>query len=134
MREYYIFRIKSSIKIVYNSYNIFKLLNDVYNKRKESGLENVLNKLESDKLNNKIYNLYKSDIFYTIRNNIHKYNDYFSNEESALEINKYYIKLKSNKNLPTFLYDLAKYNDLFIIDFKAEDYFWANEINAKLLV
>lgn len=133
MRTYYIFKIKSGFKLINNPYRIYKVLDNIHTNNKDN-LINILNRFDKDYVSNKINNLYKSDLFYSNRNNIHNYNDYFNNEETSLEVNTYYLKITSNKNLPTFLYDIANYNDMFVIDFNTPDYFWCSEISSKLLV
>ena len=140
MRTYYLFKIKDSInKTQVNEFNIYKTLDNIYSKR--------INEIESKKIilktldfiNQNDYSLrferlYKEDDFYSNRNKTHSYFDYFNNEETKMYISNTFIKITSNKNIPTFLYDLLSIDNFFICDFFNVDYFWLSEINRKSLV
>ena len=76
---------------------------------------------------------HRDDIFYTKNDNVHTIEN--DKEISRLTINNTFLKIKSNKNINTFIKDIVDSKEcLFIIDFKNKDYFWINEAKTRLLV
>ena len=101
---------KNNIDLLYNEY--FSVT-DGYNKK-------VLNEL----LAKRMHNLDG----YTVYNNIHQFNNYYTDEVSKLTVFNSYMILKSNIPNSSFLTILSKIPYLFVIDFDKEDYFWLSNL------
>ena len=141
MRTFYIFKINNMFQTFYNykSNILFKMFNEIYS----SNDQDLINKFRlfeqiTIPINKKIFNNYimlkhRDDIFYTKNDNVHTIEN--DKEISRLTINNTFLKIKSNKNINTFIKDIVDSREcLFIIDFKNKDYFWVNEAKSKLLV
>ena len=136
MRTFYIFKItdayyKLNKKYPYNLYcaflniklstkNNLDLLYNEYFSFTESINKNILSKL--------IYNHMKNNDGYSIYQNIHSFNNYYTDEYSKLFIFNSYMILKSNIPNSTFLSELKSIPNLFIIDFDKEDYFFLSHL------
>ena len=141
MRTFYIFKINNMFQTFYNDKaNIFyKMFYDIYS----SNDEDLINKFRlfeqiTIPFNKIIFNNYvmlkhRDDIYYTKTDNVHIIES--DSEISRLTINNTFLKIKSNKNINTFIRDIVDSREcLFVIDFKSKDYFWINETKTKLLV
>lgn len=141
MRTFYIFKINNMFQTFYNDKSniLFKMFNEIYS----SNDQDLINKFRlfeqiTIPINKKIFNNYimlkhRDDIFYTKNDNVHTVEN--DKEISRLTINNTFLKIKSNKNINTFIKDIVDSREcLFIIDFKNKDYFWVNEVKSKLLV
>ena len=141
MRTFYIFKINNMFQTFYNDkYNIlFKMFNEIYS----SNDQDLINKFRlfeqiTIPINKKIFNNYimlkhRDDIFYTKNDNVHTIEN--DKEISRLTINNTFLKIKSNKNINTFIKDIYDSKEsVFVIDFQNKDYFWINEIKLKTLV
>ncbi len=141
MRTFYIFKINNMFQTFYNDKSniLFKMFNEIYS----SNDQDLINKFRlfeqiTIPINKKIFNNYimlkhRDDIFYTKNDNVHTIEN--DKEISRLTINNTFLKIKSNKNINTFIKDIVDSREcLFIIDFKNKDYFWINEIKLKTLV
>ncbi len=141
MRTFYIFKINNMFQTFYNDKSniLFKMFNEIYS----SNDQDLINKFRlfeqiTIPINKKIFNNYimlkhRDDIFYTKNDNVHTIEN--DKEISRLTINNTFLKIKSNKNINTFIKDIVDSKEcLFIIDFKNKDYFWVNEIKLKTLV
>ncbi len=141
MRTFYIFKINNMFQTFYNDKSniLFKMFNEIYS----SNDQDLINKFRlfeqiTIPINKKIFNNYimlkhRDDIFYTKNDNVHTIEN--DKEISRLTINNTFLKIKSNKNINTFIKDIVDSREcLFIIDFKNKDYFWVNEVKSKLLV
>ena len=93
--------------------NIFDQISDTFNK---------------DIINRVIYENYKEQDTYTNYLNTHIINDYFTNEQTKLIVNKSYMLLKSTKQIPLFLKEIQFKDNIFICDFNNKDYFWLEQI------
>jgi hypothetical protein len=71
---------------------------------------------------------------YSIYNNIHMYNNYYTDESSKLIIKNSYMILKSNSLNSTFFSVLLNIPNIFIIDFDNKDYFWLSNFSKLRLV
>ena len=118
---------------------LFKMFNEIYS----SNDQDLINKFRlfeqiTIPINKKIFNNYimlkhRDDIFYTKNDNVHTIEN--DKEISRLTINNTFLKIKSNKNINSFIKDIVDSKEcLFIIDFQNKDYFWINEIKLKTLV
>ena len=136
MRTFYIFKInkeyykltKNMPENLYHAYLNIKLstknnLNLLYNEY-FSFTETINKKFLCDL----IYSHMKGLDGYSIYNNIHQFNNYYTDEVSKLIVFNSFMILKSNSNNPTFFTELNKIPNLFIIDFEKEDYFFLSSI------
>lgn len=141
MRIFYIFKINNMFQTFYNDKAniLFKMFYDIYS----SNDEDLINKFRlfeqiTIPFNKRIFNNYvmlkhRDDIYYTKTDNVHIIES--DSEISRLTINNTFLKIKSNKNINTFIRDIVDSREcLFVIDFKSKDYFWINETKTKLLV
>ena len=141
MRTFYIFKINNMFQTFYNDKSniLFKMFNEIYS----SNDQDLINKFRlfeqiTIPINKRIFNNYvmlkhRDDIFYTKNDNVHTIEN--DKEISRLTINNTFLKIKSNKNINSFIKDIVDSKEcLFIIDFKNKDYFWINEIKLKTLV
>lgn len=141
MRTFYIFKINNMFQTFYNDKSniLFKMFNEIYS----SNDQDLINKFRlfeqiTIPINKKIFNNYimlkhRDDIFYTKNDNVHTIEN--DKEISRLTINNTFLKIKSNKNINSFIKDIVDSKEcLFIIDFKNKDYFWINEAKTRLLV
>ena len=135
MRTYYIFKINKYFAYIYKRwpYHMYKIIEELYHTKDYDMLASykyyqrfalTFNKLA---LNEYIYSQNKNSPTYQRDNNIHiikndKYN--------KLTINESCLVLKTNDIYSIFLNDLNSYLDnIFICDFKNNDYFWLETIN-----
>ena len=118
---------------------LFKMFNEIYS----SNDQDLINKFRlfeqiTIPINKKIFNNYimlkhRDDIFYTKNDNVHTVEN--DKEISRLTINNTFLKIKSNKNINSFIKDIYDSKEsVFVIDFQNKDYFWINEIKLKTLV
>lgn len=141
MRTFYIFKINNMFQTFYNDKSniLFKMFNEIYC----SNDQDLINKFRlfeqiTIPINKKIFNNYimlkhRDDIFYTKNDNVHTIEN--DKEISRLTINNTFLKIKSNKNINSFIKDIYDSKEsVFVIDFQNKDYFWINEIKLKTLV
>ncbi len=101
---------KNNIKLIYNEY--FSIA-DPFNKK-------ALSKL--------IYNHLKDNDGYSIYQNNHTFNNYYTDEVSKLIINNSFMILKSNMPSSIFFTELSHIPNLFIVDFDKEDFFFLSNL------
>ena len=141
MRTFYIFKINNMFQTFYNDKSniLFKMFNEIYS----SNDQDLINKFRlfeqiTIPINKKIFNNYimlkhRDDMFYTKNDNVHTIEN--DKEISRLTINNTFLKIKSNKNINSFIKDIYDSKEsVFVIDFQNKDYFWINEIKLKTLV
>ena len=103
---------------IINNFRLFERITIPFNKRV---------------FNNYILLKHKDDLYYNKNDNKHTINNV--NEVSKLIVNVTHLKIKSNKNINSFIRDIMDTKEsVFVIDFKNEDYFWLNERIDKALV
>lgn len=84
---------------------------------------------DNDSLNNKLFLSYKDKSFYTKFLNTHMINDYFTKEKTKLTINKKFLLIRTNEEIPLFFKDIDKNEkNIFVCDFLNRDYFWLEEL------
>lgn len=137
MRTFYIFKIKKHFAILTrnNPYSLFKTIEEIY-KLKESELKKTRNifkyiqdTIDTDNINIQIYNQYKNKYTYTKFKDIHTINNYYTKEKSRLTINKTYMLLRTNEQIPSFLKTLTNTKqDMFACDFENKDFFWLEDL------
>lgn len=136
MRTFYIFKIKNEYASLTknNPYHLFKMLTYIYNlelSEVSRGID-LFNKMtdtfKTKEIDINIFKAYRENYFYTKFKNIHQINNIYKKEESKLVIRKKFLLLQSTVVRPTFLKDLAKYDNLFFCDFENMDYFWLEKL------
>jgi hypothetical protein len=118
---------------------LFKMFNEIYNSE-DSELINNFRLFEKITIpfNKKIFNNYimlkhRDDLYYKKEDNKHIISN--DSELSKLTVNTTHLKIKTNKNLNSFIKDIIDTKEnVFVIDFKNKDYFWLNETKVKPLV
>ncbi|MBR3161654.1 MAG: sporulation inhibitor of replication protein SirA [Bacilli bacterium] len=135
MRTFYIYNINDSFTSMYEEYpyKLYKMLEDAYLTNKNNHNESIrlykqiitnYNKLF---MNNYIFANNKLDISYYHKEDKHLITN--SNEHTKLEVNRYYLKIKTNINYPKFFDNINFYSDnIFICDYANNDYFWLNKV------
>lgn len=141
MRTFYIFKINNMFQTFYNDKAniLFKMFNEIYNSKDEELINNFrLFEQITVPFNKKIFNNYimlkhANDYYYEKKDNRHTINN---NEElSRLVVNTTHLKIKTNKNINSFIKDIMDTKEsVFVVDFKNKDYFWINEILNQTLV
>lgn len=135
MRIYYLFEIKENIiKNYKNNYDeLFQLLESIY-KLKEDDLilgynifNKIVNPIDKDNFNNYIKNKNISSENYICYDYTHIINDFYNDESTKLIINNSHIKIKTNKNAPSFFYNIRNFDNMFVCDFDHHDYFLLND-------
>lgn len=132
MRTFYIFKINKEFKTITKNkpYNLFLALDNIHNMPNEELslacrlFDEICDSTNAKELNLSIFNALKNSDYYIKFNNNHLINNYYTTENSKLTVNRTYLKLKSTINNPTFFKTLKNIPNLFVIDFKAKDYFW----------
>ena len=137
MRTFFIFKIKKHFAILTknNPYNLYKTIEKIYNlseeelKKNTNIFEFLKDNFNKDDLNNQLFLSYKDKSYYTKFLNTHMINDYFTHEKTKLIVNKKYLVIKSNEEVPLFFKDIDRNEkNLFVCDFINKDYFWLEEL------
>ncbi len=136
MRTFYLFKIKKNIlkNYKYNYEELFSLLEDIHLRSNEDIIlcyeifKSIVNPIDKDKYSEYIKEKNICHENYICYNNIHNINDYYDNENTKMLINNSYIKIDSNKNIPSFFFDMKSFKNLFVCDFEHHDYFLLEEI------
>lgn len=141
MRTFYVFKINNMFQTFYNDKSsiLFKMFNEIYN----SGDDDLINNFRlfekiTIPFNKRIFNNYimlkhRDDLYYNKKENKHIINK--DDEMTKLVVNTTHLKIKTNKNVNSFIKDIIDSKEnVFVIDFANKDYFWLNEINYEPLV
>lgn len=135
MRTFYLFDIKENILKNYkNNYEeLYTLLESIHYLKTEDIVLgfNIFQKIVNP-MKKEIYNEYikKNNIEkenYICYNYTHTINDFYYNESSKMIINNSHIKIKTNKNVPSFFYNIRNLKNIFVCDFNNHDYFLLEE-------
>lgn len=141
MRTFYIFKINTMFQTFYNDKSsiLFKMFNEIYESKDDEILSHFrLFERITIPFNKKIFNNYillkhRDDLYYNKNDSCHTINS--SDELSKLIVNTTHLKIKTNKNINSFMKDIIDTKEnVFVIDFKNKDYFWLNEIEYETLV
>ena len=135
MREFYLCEIKDNIRKNFkNNYEeLFSLLESIHYLKSEDIIlgYNIFNNLvvpiKKDEYNNYIKDNNLDNESYICYNYTHTINDFYFNESTKMTINNSHIKIKTNKNIPSFFYNLRNFKNLFVCDFNHHDYFILGE-------
>jgi len=142
MRTYYLFEIKENILKNYkNNYEeLYNMLESINLLKTEDIIlgYNLFNKLvnpiKKSEINDYIRDSYISNENYLCFDSTHTINDFYYNETTKMNINNSHIKIKTNKNTPSFFFDIRKYSNIFVCDFENQDYFLLKEtINTNIV-
>ena len=131
MRTFYLFELKEEIRKNFkNNYcDLYKILESIHYLKIEDVVlgynifNNLVCRIDRDFYNKKIKENNINSESYICYNYTHTINDYFNNENTKMIINKSFIKIKTNKNMPSFFYDIGMFKNVFVCDFKNNDYF-----------
>lgn len=135
MRTFYLFEIKDNVLKNYkNSYEeLYNLLENVHYLKTDDIVlgykifSSIVDPIDKDFYNEEIKHNNINNECYICYNYTHTINDFYNNESTKMIINNSHIKIKSNKNIPSFFYDIRKYKNIFVCDFNNCDYFLLNE-------
>ncbi len=138
MRTFYIFKINQEFSnLLKNSpYNLFKTLEQIYYLNKNDlqtafkMFETIAIPINKRKLNIEIFDEFKDNENYTKFSNTHMINNYYTDEKSRLTIKNSHLILTSTNYVPSYFKILSKQKNLFVCDFKNQDYFWLSEIKV----
>lgn len=136
MRTYYLFKIKNNYHELTKNhpYNLFKAIERIYYLKKEdltyfnNFFLQIREPFNKNLLDKNIFLHYQNQYNYSKVNNAHIINDYYTKEITKLIINTSYLYIKSTKNVPTFLKNISKKENIFVCDFENTDYFWLEEL------
>ena len=137
MRTFFIFKIKKHFAILMknNPYNLYKVIEKMYKlseeelKKNTNVFEFLKDNFDKDNLSNELYLSYKDKSYYTKFLNTHMINDYFTKEKTKLTINKKYLLINTNEEVPLFFKDIDRNEkNVFVCDFVNKDYFWLEEL------
>ncbi len=137
MRTFFIFKIKKHFAILMknNPYNLYKVIEKMYKlseeelKKNTNVFEFLKDNFDKDNLSNELFLSYKDKSYYTKFLNTHMINDYFTKEKTKLTINKKYLLINTNEEVPLFFKDIDRNEkNVFVCDFVNKDYFWLEEL------
>ena len=141
MKEYFIFNIKKEFVRLYKNKpsQLFFILNRIYYMKeidKDYGynlFDQVCNFYDKDEINKFIEEKYIDKIMYSKGKNEHIINNLFLNEISILKVKNSNLKIETNIEYPSFLKDLKEFsNNLFICNFKEQEFFFLNNSKTKI--
>lgn len=131
MRTFYLFDVKENILKNYrNNYEeLYSLLESIHYLKTEDIIlgfniyQRIVNPMKKEEYNDYIKknNLGKEN--YICYNYTHTINDFYFNESTKMIINNSHIKIKTNKNIPSFFYNIRNFKNIFVCDFNNHDYF-----------
>ena len=131
MRTFYLFDVKENILKNYrNNYEeLYSLLESIHYLKTEDIIlgfniyQRIVNQMKKEEYNDYIKknNLGKEN--YICYNYTHTINDFYFNESTKMIINNSHIKIKTNKNVPSFFYNIRNFKNIFVCDFNNHDYF-----------
>ena len=131
MRTFYLFQIKEGVLKNYkNNYEeLYNLLESIHYLKTEDIIlgfniyQRIVNPMKKEEYNDYIKknNLGKEN--YICYNYTHTINDFYFNESTKMIINNSHIKIKTNKNVPSFFYNIRNFKNIFVCDFNKHDYF-----------
>ena len=135
MRTYYLFDIKESVLKNYkNNYDeLYELLESIYKLKNEDLIlgydifSKIVNPIDKDLMSNYIKNKNLESENYICYNYTHIINDFYNDESTKMHINNSHIKIKTNKNAPSFFYNIRNFDNIFVCDFYNKDYFLLEE-------
>lgn len=135
MREFYLFEIKSEVikKFNDNYEGLYNVLFDIHYLKSEDIVlgfkifDSIVKPMNKELFNQFIKEKNLSNESYMCYKDSHTINDFSYNETTKMIINNSHIKIKSNKNIPSFFYNIRKFRNIFVCDFDNHDYFLLDE-------
>ena len=131
MRTFYLFDIKENVLKNYrNNYEeLYGLLESIHYLKTEDIIlgfniyQKLVNPMKKEEYNDYIKknNLGKEN--YICYNYTPTINDFYFNASTKMIINNSHIKIKTNKNVPSFFYNIRNFKNIFVCDFNNHDYF-----------
>lgn len=118
--------------------NIYIMLKSIYNYNRKDVIVafDLFNELcipiNEEFFNKYFYDRLKEYDEYTKFKNVHMYHNYFTNEESKMNINKSHIRIKSTLENNIFLTNIKDLTDLFVCDFINDNYDYLKSKNYVL--
>ncbi|MBQ4263576.1 MAG: sporulation inhibitor of replication protein SirA [Bacilli bacterium] len=142
MRTFYLFELKDNILRNYkNNYEeLYSMLESIHFLKTEDIVlgytlfDKLVNPLKKSGLNDYIKERYLGNENYICYDNAHTINDFYYNESTKMIINNSHIRIKSNKNLPSFFFDMKGNANMFVCDFDNQDYFLLKETMSNSCV
>lgn len=135
MRTFYLFEVKEKVLRNYkNNYEeLYSLLESIHHLKTEDIVlgynifQHLVNPLNKDEFNEYVKRNNLNNENYICYNYTHTINDFYFDESSKMIINNSHMKIKTNKNIPSFFYNIRNFNNIFVCDFENHDYFLLNE-------
>ena len=140
MKVYFIFDIKEELKKLYlgKEKELYQLLRSIYYLRDnqvEYGYEllrQIINPINKEVIDRDIFVKLHRDYPYSKKNNIHYYNELYTDEVSRLYVKRCYIKLEVDNSTSSFFNILKVFsNNYFACDFASLRYFFLVENTCK---
>ena len=135
MRTFYLFEVKEKVLRNYkNNYEeLYSLLESIHHLKNEDIVlgynifQHLVNPLNKDDFNEYVKRNNLNNENYICYNYTHTINDFYFDESSKMTINNSHMKIKTNRNIPSFFYNIRNFNNIFVCDFENHDYFLLNE-------
>ena len=131
MRTFYLFQIKDGVLKNYkNNYEeLFTLLESIHYLNTEDIVlgfnifDKIVTPMDKENVNDYVKKMNLSKESYICYNYTHTINDFYFDETTKMVINNSHIKIKTNKNVPSFFFNIKAFNNIFVCDFINHDYF-----------
>ncbi|MCI7084198.1 MAG: hypothetical protein MR938_05880 [Tenericutes bacterium] len=131
MRTFYLFQIKDGVLKNYkNNYEeLFTLLESIHYLKTEDIVlgfnifDKIVTPMDKENVNDYVKKMNLSKESYICYNYTHTINDFYFDETTKMVINNSHIKIKTNKNVPSFFFNIKAFNNIFVCDFINHDYF-----------
>ncbi len=131
MRTFYLFEVKDNIiKNYRNNYEeLYSMLENIHHLKTEdivlgySIFNSIVMPLKKDDYNQYIKQNNLDNENYICYNYTHTINDFYNDETTKMVINNSHIKIRTNKNAPSFFYNIRTFKNIFVCDFDNHDYF-----------
>ena len=131
MRTFYLFQIKDGVLKNYkNNYEeLFTLLESIHYLKTEDIVlgfnifDKIVTPMDKENVNDYVKKMNLSKESYICYNYTHTINDFYFDETTKMVINNTHIKIKTNKNVPSFFFNIKAFNNIFVCDFINHDYF-----------
>ena len=131
MRTFYLFQIKDGVLKNYkNNYEeLYTLLESIHYLKTEDIVlgfnifDKIVTPMDKENVNDYVKKMNLSKESYICYNYTHTINDFYFDETTKMVINNSHIKIRTNKNVPSFFFNIKAFNNIFVCDFINHDYF-----------
>ena len=131
MRTFYLFQIKDGVLKNYkNNYEeLYTLLESIHYLKTEDIVlgfnifDKIVTPMDKENVNDYVKKMNLSKESYICYNYTHTINDFYFDETTKMVINNSHIKIRTNKNAPSFFYNIRTFKNIFVCDFDNHDYF-----------